>query len=910
MSFIFKITTTTSPQTFIIPCVNDGTFNATVNYGDGTGSQTVTAYNDSNLTHSFATAGQHTITIDGTFPNVRFYDNAASRVLVDEVVNLGDVGWLNFYAAFRDCINLTVFNVGTTDTSSVNTIQSMFRGCTSLSALDLSNFDTSSVSTISTMFYNCTNLTSLDLSSFDTSSVTTMQSMFYNCLSLTSLDVSGFDTSSVNNMGEMFFNCSSLTTLDLSGFDTSSVTGMQQMFQNCSSLTSLDLSGFDTSSVTSMAAMFQNCNSLTSLNLSGFNTSSVNNMYAMFRDCSSLTSLDVSGFNTSSVTTMSYMFFNCNSLTALDLSIFNTSSVNNMSYMFYNCSSLTSLNLSSFDTSSVTTMGLMFRDCSSLTSLDLSGFDTSSVTTIVAMFRGCAGLTSLNLSGFDTSSVTVMSTMFYNCNSLTSLDLSNFNTSSVTNLSYMFQYCSSLTNLDVKHFDVSNVTNGTSFLQVANNALTTTAYDELLEAWAAQDVQPNVAWHFGDAQYTVETIADWYSPRSNSSLSIINNKLVSIAGSTGQFGAAQQVDNLIIGNTYKIVGTATCSNSAASVYIRVSPVSNVDGTLFTVNSTGSVTANATFIATATTHYVGTIVTGHAANDTVTIDAGITVKEVTNYTEANAASEIEYSQENVFGSEEVTNGDFATDLSGWTVYTQTAAWGVDGIVINASAGTAQVSKLLSLQANSTYEVSLKNVSKTNARILLGTAWWNDDVYNSTNSTEDIKFYVTPTVSSVWIQLNIPAGVIATLDNVSVKEITNAVEYKNIPQSARELYSLEDDTWTGSNELVTNGDFATDSDWNKGTGWTISNNSLNGASVNVAQAYQAGILTENTWYWVELNLNITNGYIKVKNSAALSTSGYYSFKYFNTGGVDLNIFGYSLFTGSIDNVSVKEIIEVPS
>ena len=90
MSFIFKITTTTSPQTFVIPCVNAGTFNATVDYGDGTGSQTVTAYNDSNLTHSFATAGQHTITIDGTFPNVRFYDDAASRVLIDEVVDLGE----------------------------------------------------------------------------------------------------------------------------------------------------------------------------------------------------------------------------------------------------------------------------------------------------------------------------------------------------------------------------------------------------------------------------------------------------------------------------------------------------------------------------------------------------------------------------------------------------------------------------------------------------------------------------------------------------------------------------------------------------------------------------------------------------------------------------------------------------
>jgi len=358
MSFIFKITTTTSPQTFVIPCVNIGTFNATVDYGDGTGSQTVTAYNDANLTHSFATAGQHTITIDGTFPNVRFYDDAASRVLIDEVVDLGDVGWVTFYRAFRDCTNLTAFNVGTADTSSITSIQDMFA--------------------------YCTNLTSLDLSSFDTSNV--------------------------------------------------------------------------------------------------------------------------------------------------------------------------------------------------------------------------------------------------------------------TNMSYMFLNCQSLTNLDIKHFDISSVTNATSFLQNANNALTTTQYNELLEAWAAQEVQPNVPWHFGNAQYTVETISDWYSPRSASSLSIINNKLVSIADSTDTFGAGQQVDNLIVGNVYKIVGTATCNNAAATMFLSVSVDATLSPSVIFTQGTNTALIDNLFTATATTMYFGVVVSGHAANDTVTIDAGITVKEITNYTEANAASEIESSVE--------------------------------------------------------------------------------------------------------------------------------------------------------------------------------------------------------------------------------------------------------------------------
>ena len=410
MSFIFKITTTTSPQTFTIPCHNYGTFNATVDYGDGTGSQTVTAYNDSNLTHSFATAGQYTITIDGTFPNIRFDNDATSAALVDEVVDLGDVGWLMLYGAFSGCTNLTAFNTGTSNTVNNTFTQLMFKGC------------------------------------------------------------------------------ASLTTLDFTNFNTSNVTGFDRMFQGCASITTLDLSGFDTPNVTKMF--------------------------------------------------------------------------------------------------------LMFLGCTNLATLDVSSFETSSVTDMQLMFTGCTNLTSL----------------------------------------------------DIKHFDVTSVTNASSFLQGANNALTTAAYDELLESWAAQNVQPNVPWHFGNAQYTVVNIADWYSPKSASSLSIINNKLVSIADSTSAFGAAQQIDNLVVGKTYSFIATATCSNSSATVSLVVSASADVTSPIFNTQATGSVTANNTFTATATTHYVGSVVTGHAANDTVTIDAGIAVKEITNYAAALAASNTENSQQ--------------------------------------------------------------------------------------------------------------------------------------------------------------------------------------------------------------------------------------------------------------------------
>ena len=314
--FAMTVTTTTANETFTIPTINVGTFDAGIEWGDGSVSS-ISAYNDANLTHTYATAGDHLIRIRGSFPHIRF-SSGGDRLKVKSVENLGTVGWLSLSSAFYGCTNMTSFTAGTTDTSSVTVMANMFRDCNSLTSLDVSNFDTSSVTAMNNMFRNCTNLTSLDVSNFDTSSVTDMSSMFYVCNSLTSLDVSSFDTSLVTAMNNMFGLCYALTSIDVSNFDTSSVTGsgMNQMFRLCTSLTSLDVSNFDTSSCTTFDSTFRQLTNLTSLNLSGFDTSSATYTGYMFVGSDSLTSLDVSSFDTSSVVRMDNMF-NCDSLTSL-----------------------------------------------------------------------------------------------------------------------------------------------------------------------------------------------------------------------------------------------------------------------------------------------------------------------------------------------------------------------------------------------------------------------------------------------------------------------------------------------------------------------------------------------------------------------------------------------------------------
>ena len=152
--------TTTSPETVTIPCHNTGTFNAVIDWGDGTANSTVTTFNDADLAHEYATAGDHTIKITGDFPNIKF-NNSGDKLKIKKVLNLGDVGWATLDRAFFGCSNLTHFTSGSTDTSAVTDMAVMFRGCDGLISLDVSSFNTSNTRTMQFMFRDCDALTSI-----------------------------------------------------------------------------------------------------------------------------------------------------------------------------------------------------------------------------------------------------------------------------------------------------------------------------------------------------------------------------------------------------------------------------------------------------------------------------------------------------------------------------------------------------------------------------------------------------------------------------------------------------------------------------------------------------------------------------------------------------------------------------
>ena len=227
-SFDMTVRTTAANEAFTIPCQNVGTFNATINWGDGS-SSTIAAYNDADLVHTYASAGDHSISISGTFPNIFFNNTGVHRSKVIAVTNLGQVGWQSFDRAFNGCDNMTSFTSGVTDISAVTHLKQMFYNCSNLTSVDLSTLNTSSTTHMNHMFYGCSNLAgTLNVSNLDTSSVLYMRSLFANCFKLTTINVSNWDTSSVTDMQYMFYQTGRDTTgtFDVVGVENFNIEGL------------------------------------------------------------------------------------------------------------------------------------------------------------------------------------------------------------------------------------------------------------------------------------------------------------------------------------------------------------------------------------------------------------------------------------------------------------------------------------------------------------------------------------------------------------------------------------------------------------------------------------------------------------------------------------------------------------
>jgi hypothetical protein len=166
------------------------------------------------------------------------------------------------------------------------------------------------------------------------------------------------------------------------------------------------------------------------------------------------------------------------------------------------------------------------------------------------------------------------------------------------------------------------------------------------------------------------------------------------------------------------------------------------------------------------------------------------------------------------------------------------------------------------------------------------------------------YIMGSGTDLWIAQS-GAAVSTTFDSDGdITYITNVIidEYSGY-QAPKEI------PVANSEELVTNGDFATDSDWTKGSGWTIGSG-VASASASTGSLSQSGILVSGKIYRVNFEVTTyTSGDVRptcgTSHGTKVDAIGSYT-QYITSNGTQFYFSAHlTAFTGTIDNVSVKEV-----
>jgi surface protein len=374
-----------------LPLVNTGTYNMLVDWGDGT-QDTITIWNQAQRTHTYANAGDYTITISGTCRGFRFA-GGGDRL---KLLNISQYGVLNLStdSAFYFCTN---FNSTATDAPIISTtsLVDTFRDCSNFNG-NIGNWDVSNITNMQQMFLNAVSFNNngnSSINNWNTSKVTNMLQMFREAREFDQ-NIGGWDVSNVilmNGAGTGLFIGTNMKfnnggNPSINNWDISKITLLQDMFNGCFRFNQ-PLSNWNTSNVTNMDRTFGNC-LLFNQNLSNWDTTKVTRMAGLFASCREFNNdgdSNINNWNTSNVVDMSQMFFDARKFNQ-PLNNWNTSKVTNMIQMFFQ-TFIFNQPLNNWNTSLVTNMIGMFRS-STLFNQDISSWNISNVTTMGSSNNG------------------------------------------------------------------------------------------------------------------------------------------------------------------------------------------------------------------------------------------------------------------------------------------------------------------------------------------------------------------------------------------------------------------------------------------------------------------------------------------------------------------------------------------
>ena len=510
-----------------IPTEGSG-YDYSIDWGDGSAVETEQT---GDASHTYAAAGDYTVTITGAFPRIYFFElSQADRDQLREVSQWGSIAWQSMELAFFGASNLQITATGAPDLSGVTNISSMFRLATSFTGAELSGWNVSNVTDMGFMFLGASAFNG-NISNWEVGNVTTMRQMFINATSFNQ-DLSGWKVGNVTAMNTMFLGASAFNG-NISTWDVSSVTTMQGMFSGATSFNQ-DLSGWKVGNVTSMTQMFKGATSFNG-NISTWDVSSIITMQGMFSGATSFNQ-DLSGWKVGNVTAMNTMFLGASAFNG-NISTWDVSSVITMQSMF---SGATSFNqdLSGWKVGNVTSMNAMFFGLSSFNG-DLSNWDVGNVTNMGSMFNGATSFNA-DLSRWDVGNVTNMGGMFNGATSFNG-NISTWEVGNATSMGSMFSGAS-LFNQDLSRWDVGNVTNVSSMFSDAslfNGNISTWEVGNVTTMWnmfnrASTFNQDLSNWDVGN----VTTMWDMFNRASTFNQDLSGWDVSNVASMRGMFSGA------------------------------------------------------------------------------------------------------------------------------------------------------------------------------------------------------------------------------------------------------------------------------------------------------------------------------------------------------------------------------------
>lgn len=238
----------TGANQITLPLVSSGTYDFTVNWGDGSTDQ-ITSFDQAEVTHTYPSAGSYAVEMAGTISGWQF-NNGGDKQKITQISQWGDLAFGINDRHFYGCTNLAITATDAPDLSGIDRFRWTFAFCTSIGTADLNAWDVSAFDDFFRMFY-FSNFDGL-IGAWNVSTMRNAQSMFQGAPF--NGDITGWDVSALVFAEDMFNGASSFNQ-PLGSWNTLILRRVSRMFASATSFDQ-DLSAWDLSAIERLDDVF------------------------------------------------------------------------------------------------------------------------------------------------------------------------------------------------------------------------------------------------------------------------------------------------------------------------------------------------------------------------------------------------------------------------------------------------------------------------------------------------------------------------------------------------------------------------------------------------------------------------------------------------------------------------------